>query len=85
MTGRTGFCLLVHEGTNLLRIRGITDSSILVIDSYLANPGLCPNCTDDVIDLIAMILEHGVSSTSFNGVADTIGTGEYRLLKMLPV
>jgi hypothetical protein len=38
-----------------------------------------------VIDLIAMILEHGVPSTSFNGVTDAIGAGKYQLLEMLLV
>src|ERR1035437_291155 len=74
-----GLGALVHHGIDFARVGGEGDAAILIEDADALDAGLAAQLADNVVERLAVVVQHFVTRAAQNHVGDAVG----RLLKKI--
>ena len=82
VAGDAGLDSLVHERAHLVLVGREADPPLLVVDPDAPDAGLGADRRDDVVDLVAVVVQHAVAGAALDRLADPVGGGERPLLEV---
>ena len=85
MTSAAGLGARIDARRNLAAVSGEADLSTLVEDGDFLNPRLGADRVDDLMGLVAAVVQHAIARAAFDRIGDSVARRVGRFLEVLAV